>query len=182
MAVSDPTANYGFNIPNDLSDDGAWGAILREILGEAATSTYAPNGGIDKLLKAVSDVADAALSKAGGSMTGEIDVLTARYFGGNLGNMTGTVTMDLDAANAFWGTATGTITFAFSNVPPAGDAVFWTLEIINGGSQTLNFPAAVNWPGGSPPAFTSAGTDIITFYTRDGGTTVHAAAAMLDLS
>jgi hypothetical protein len=182
MAVNDPTTNYGFNIPNDLSDDGTWGAILREILGEGSTSTYAPNGGVDKILKAISDVADAALARAGGSMTGEIDVLTARYFGGNLGNMTGTVTLDLDTANAFWGTVTGPVTFAFSNVPASGDAVFVTLEVINGGSQVLTWPASVTWVGGSAPTFTTSGTDIVTLYTRDGGTKWRAAMAMRALS
>jgi hypothetical protein len=175
MAVVDPTTNYGWNVPTDLGDSGAWGAMLRTIFGDDAT-------GVDAVVKAISDVADAALARAGGSMTGEIDVLTERFLGGNLGNMSGTVTMDLDTVNCFYGTATGTITFAFSNVPATGDFVFVTLEITNGGSQTINWPAAVTWPGGAPPDLTTAGVDTITLYTRDGGTTWRAAVAMLDLS
>jgi hypothetical protein len=175
MAVQDPSTNYSWNLPNDLADDGAWGAMLRTIIGDDST-------GIDAIIKGVSDVANAALPRSGGSMTGEIDVLTERFFGGNLGNMTGTVTMDLDAADCFFGTATGTITFAFSNVPASGDFVFVTLEITNGGSQTINWPASVTWPGGSPPDLTTSGVDTITLYTRNGGTTWRAAVAMLDLS
>lgn len=175
MATQDPTTNYAWDLPNDQGDDGAWGARLRSILGDDAT-------GIDAILQSVSDVADAALPVAGGVMTGEIDVLTERFLGVDLGNMTGAVALGLDAGNCFFGTATGTITLTFSNVPATGDFVFVTLEITNGGSQTINWPASVTWPGGSPPALTTAGVDAVTLYTRDGGTTWRAAVALLDLS
>lgn len=82
--------------------------------------------------------------------------------------------MDLDVANFFYGTVTGTTTFAFSNVP-SSIAVFVILEITNGGSQTVNWPASVAWPGGSAPTLTTSGVDVISLYTRDGGTTWRAA-------
>lgn len=175
MAVNDPTTNYGYDLPNTGGDSGVWGTRLREILGDSVT-------GLDAIVFAISTVANAALAKAGGSMTGEIDVLTERFLGVNKGNMTGVVSLDLDAGNVFWGTVTGTVTLSFANVPTSGDAVFWTLEITNGGSQTINWPAAVSWPGGSPPTLTTSGIDIVTFYTRDGGTNVYAAVSMLNLS
>ena len=183
MALVDPTTVYAWNLPNDGSDDGAWGAALREIFGQDTTSGTAPNGGLDFVINAISVIANAALSRAGGSMTGEIDVLTERFVSVDLGStMSGTITMDLDLANLFYGTATGTITFAFSNVPAATDGVFITLEITDGGSQTLNFPSSVEWPGGSPPTFTTSGVDVVTMYTRDGGTIWRAALAMADSS
>ncbi len=182
MTVNDPTTNYGFDIPNDGSDDGAWGAALREIFGQDDTSATAPNSGIDEILGDISTVADAALPVAGGSMTGEIDVLTERFVANDLGStMSGTVTMDLDVANMFYGIATGTVTFAFSNVPASPDAVFITMEI-NRGSQTINWPASVNWPNGTTPTLTANAVDVVTMYTRDGGTTWRAARAMEDSS
>lgn len=177
MAVQDPTTNYTWELPNNGGDSGAWGNQLRTLIGDDAT-------GIDAVVKAVSVVADAALPKAGGSMTGEIDVLTERFLAVNLGNLTGTITMDLDVGNCFYGTVTGNTTFAFSNVPSTGDFVFVTIEITNGGASATDpaWPAAVNWPGGSPPALTVTGVDVITMYTRDGGTTWNAAVGMLNLS
>lgn len=179
MAVNDPTTNYAWNIPNNLADDGAWGTILRIIFGEAATdATYAPQGGIDKILKAVSDVANAALARAGGTMTGALKVLTEHFTLVNLGSMTGTVNMDLAAADTFYGTVIANTTLTFTNVPTTGSAVFVTLELTNGGAATVTWPGNTKWPGGSPPTLTTSGVDVVTFYTRDGGVTWRAAVAM----
>lgn len=175
MATVDPTTNYSWNLPDVNGDDGSWGAALNAILGDDAT-------GIDAVLKAVSDVADAALPVAGGSMTGELDVLTERFVTNNLGNMTGTATMDLDVANFFYGTVTGDVTISFSNVPASPDGVFVTLELTNPGAHTITWPGAATWPNGAPPAFTASGVDVITAYTRDGGTTWRFARAMEDIS
>ncbi len=175
MATVDPTENYGWDLPTVNGSSGAWGTILNSILGDNAT-------GIDVVVKTISDVANAAMPTAGGTFTGEIKALTQTFTESDLGNMTGTVTMDLDAANAFFGTATGTVTFAFSNVPTTGQFVFVVLEVTNGGSQTLNWPAAIKWPGGSAPTLTTSGTDVLTFYTRDGGTTWRGTMAQEDSS
>jgi hypothetical protein len=175
MATQDPTVNYSWDLPTVGGSSGAWGTALNVIFGDDAT-------GIDAIVKAVSDVADAALSRAGGTMTGEIVTLTQTFTASDLGNMTGATPLDLDAANAFYGTATGTITFSFSNVPATGQFVFVVLEITNGGSQTINWPASVDFPGGSPPALTVSGKDTLTLYTRDGGVTWNLAPSMIDLS
>lgn len=175
MAVVDPTTNYSWNLPTDLGDDGAWGAMLRTIFGDDTT-------GLDTILKAVSDVADAALPKAGGTMTGLLTVFTEKFTITNLGNITGATAINLATADTFYGTVTGNPTFSFSNVPATGAAVFVTLELTNAGAYTITWPASVTWPGGSPPDLTASGVDVLTFYTRDGGTTWRAAASMLDLS
>ena len=41
----------------------------------------------------------------------------------------------------------------------------------NGGSQTVNWPASVDWAGGSAPTLTAAGVDVLAFTTVDEGTT-----------
>jgi hypothetical protein len=145
--------------------------MLNAIFGDTVT-------GIDAVVKAVSDVADAALAASGGAFTGEITVLTAIYTQSNLGNMSGTASLDLDVANCFYGTVTGAVTISFANVPASGSFVFVVFEITNGGSATVSWPAAIKWPGGAAPSLTASGTDLITLYSRDGGTTWRATLAL----
>jgi hypothetical protein len=65
---------------------------------------------------------------------------------------------------------TSTNTFTFSNPPASGAAGSFTAIITNGGSQTVNWPASVDFAGGVAPTLTAAGVDILTFTTVDGGT------------
>ena len=161
MATVDPTTNYAWDLPTVGGSSGAWGTILNTIFGD-------DTDGIDAIVFAISTVADAALPASGGTMTGELVTLTQTFTIADLSSMTGTQALDLDAANFFHGTVTGSVTISFSNVP-AG-AVFVIFEITNGGSS-VSWPGAVKWPGGSAPALTASGTDVISLYTRDGGTT-----------
>jgi hypothetical protein len=173
MAVVDPTTNFEWDLPNNEGDSGNWGNMLREILGDNVT-------GIDAVLGAVEATADAAMPKAGGVFTGEIDILTARYELVNLGSLSGTESVDLTAGNFFYGTVTGTTTFEFDD--PSSDGVFFILELTNGGAQTVNWPNTVRWPNGTQPQLTESGVDILTFFTRDAGTTWRGAMAMEDSS
>lgn len=59
------TVNYNLSKPTPSGDSGSWGNQLNDDMDA-----------IDSALKAVSDVADAALPKAGGTMTGEIHAKT----------------------------------------------------------------------------------------------------------
>ena len=89
--------------------------------------------------------------------------------------------IDLTAGNSVSGTVdTSTTTFTFSN-PTAGDELCtFSLVLTNGGSQTVVFPASVDWAGGTAPTLTTAGVDILVFATIDGGTIWHGFAAALD--
>lgn len=176
MAVQDPTTNYSWLLPDVGGDVGAWGAMLRTIIGDDVT-------GIDAVLSAVSTVANAAMPKAGGVFTGEVTVNTDKYDIVNLGNLSGAVSIDLSAGRVFYGTVTGVITsVTFTNVPATGKAVFVVLELTNGGSQTITWGSNKKWPGGSAPTLTSSGVDILSFYTRDGGVTWRAALTQEDSS
>lgn len=84
----------------------------------------------------------------------------------------GTQDIDLTLGNVVTGTVdTSTTTFTFSNPSASGSCCSFTLVLVNGGSQTVNWPASVDWPDGSAPALTSSGVDILTFFTVNGGTT-----------
>lgn len=100
---------------------------------------------------------------------------------GNTGG--GTEDFDLSAGNVHSATVNSSAnTFTFSNPPASGTAGSLTLILTNGGSQTVNWPASVDWAGGSAPTLTSSGVDILTFLTTNGGTTWYGFAAGLDMS
>lgn len=79
--------------------------------------------------------------------------------------------IDVAAANYFSKTISGTTTFTVSNVPSSGTVAAFVLELTNGGSATINWWSGVKWPAGIAPTLTTAGRDVLGFYTRDGGTT-----------
>lgn len=173
MAVNNPTTNFGWVLANVGGSSGAWGTLLNALLGGDSGEAIS---GIDEVLGDVKVTADAALPAAGGSMTGELDILTERYVADGAGT-TGAVSLDLDVANFFYLTPSGTVTFSFDNVPASPDVVFMQIEITNGVAQTINWPASVDWPLATPPTLTS-GVDLITGYTRDGGAIWRLAHAM----
>ena len=77
--------------------------------------------------------------------------------------------------------STAESTFTFSNAAPAGFAISFTMVITNGGSRTVNWPASVDWAGGSAPDLTASGVDVLTFVTVDAGTTWYGFASGLDM-
>ena len=66
--------------------------------------------------------------------------------------------------------------------PASGTAGSFTLELINGEAFAITWPASVKWAGGAEPTFTVSGTDFVTFFTRDGGTTIYAFLSGLAMS
>lgn len=84
----------------------------------------------------------------------------------------GSQDIDLTLGNVITGTVdTSETTFTVSNPPATGTAGSFTLILTNGGSQTVNWPASFDWPGGTAPSLTTSGVDIVTGLTVDGGTT-----------
>jgi len=184
MAVQDPTTNYTWLLPDVSGDVGAWGAMLRTIIGDNVT-------GIDTLLYRLEQAstrdtgdndATRAMKEAGGVFTDEVEIHTDKYALVNSGNLTGGATFDLSAARFFYGTVTGAVTsVAFTNVPASGKAVFVVLELTNGGSAAITW-GSIRWPGGSAPTLQASGVDVISLYTRDGGTTWRGALMQGDSS
>ena len=107
------------------------------------------------------------------------DVVGGEVVGVTTGNATGSIVMNAANSNYFKYTATGTTTFSFSNIPN-GRAYFATLELANGGSQTINWDSAIKWPAGVSPTLVSSGTDILTFVSTDGGTNVNGVLSIPD--
>lgn len=91
---------------------------------------------------------------------------------GDLGG--GTDAIDLTLGNSVSATvSTAAQTFTFTNPTASDELCGFTLVLTNGGSQTVNWPAAVDWAGGTAPTLTTAGVDILVFITNDGGTIWH---------
>ena len=84
----------------------------------------------------------------------------------------GTQDIDLTLGNVVTATVdTSANTFTFSNPSASGVACSFTLILTNGGSQTVNWPASVDWPAGTAPTLTASGVDVLAFITTDAGTT-----------
>lgn len=83
-----------------------------------------------------------------------------------------TATMDLTTGSYFYCTVSaGAVTFAVSNAASSGLVSSFTLELTNGGSQTLSWMSGTKWPGGTAPTLTASGVDLLVCSTRDAATT-----------
>ena len=84
----------------------------------------------------------------------------------------GTQDIDLTLGNVVSATVdTSANTFTFSNPSATGNNCGFVLYLTNGGSQTVNWPASVDYPGATAPTLTEAGVDVLVFNTTDAGTT-----------
>ena len=156
------TDSRGWPMPTDGGSAGTWGSELNTLFDDH----------IEADLDTVEATANAAMPKAGGVFSGEIEIKTERYAATDHGTTSGTVTLNLSNANFHFVTANGNITFAFSNWPSSGKVEHVELEITDGGAHSISWPASVKWDGGSAPSLQTSGVDTIVFYSRDGGTTI----------
>lgn len=83
----------------------------------------------------------------------------------------GTQDIDLTLGNVITATVdTSANTFTFSNPTATGKNCGFILYLTNGGSQTVAWPASVDFPAATAPTLTEAGVDILVFNTTDAGT------------
>ena len=81
-----------------------------------------------------------------------------------------TPTCNLHNASAFSLTMSGNTTFTFSGATNTYSSGFVLQLTGNGG--TVTWPSSVDWAGGTAPDAPASGeTDLLVFWTRDGGTT-----------
>jgi hypothetical protein len=118
----------------------------------------------DYATAAQGSTADAALPKAGGTMTGSI-----RLDQDNLSASGGTLTIDLDAANNFKITMSASTTFAFSNVSAGRGGNLIIVQNATGG-YSFTLPAECKTPvnGASIVQATNANeVSILSYYVVD---------------
>jgi hypothetical protein len=111
-------------------------------------NTLSPESGNQTLIESYGEEVNAIGATGGGSQAINLA----------LGNVV-TATVDTSAN-----------TFTFTNPPASGKCGSFTIILTNGGSQTVNWPGAVDWAGGTAPTLTTAGIDVLTFTTVDAGT------------
>jgi hypothetical protein len=79
-------------------------------------------------------------------------------------------TANTNNGGAFSLTMTGNTTFTFS-APVTGYSTGFVLQLTGNGG-TVTWPSSVDWAGGTAPDAPASGeTDLLVFWTRDGGTT-----------
>jgi hypothetical protein len=79
--------------------------------------------------------------------------------------------INLNLGNYFTKTISTTTTFTVSNTASSGTVSSFILDLTNGGASTVNWFSGVKWAGGTAPTLTTAGRDVLGFFTEDGGTT-----------
>ena len=67
-------------------------------------------------------------------------------------------------------TISGATTFTITNIAPSGSISSFILDLTNGGSATITWWSGIKWPGGTVPTLTTAGRDILGFFSYDAGT------------
>ena len=157
----------------------------------------------DAVLTSTTTTANAALPKAGGTLSGAIvgaDQIISAPVLKDVGetcvtNATSgsTDTIDLTDGNVHNVTLTANCTFTFSNPPASGTSGSFTLFLNQDGtgSRTATWPAGngtstpkVIWAGGTAPTLTTTAsrTDILVFTTIDGGMKWYGAVSGQDFS
>ncbi len=98
----------------------------------------------------------------------DLDNVKTVTFNSEIANTTTTQTINWTAGQKQKSTITAATTITFT--PPAGVCNL-TLQLINGGAGAITWPAAVKWPGGTEPTWTtptgsplSTEIDIVSFY------------------
>lgn len=174
------TANGASLSPTELSYlDGVTSNIQTQLNGAitaAGTATLT-----NKTIAFASNTLTGVAPLASPTFTGTVTTATTDLLGSVRSNITAVSAsaIDCSAGNFFTKTASGALTWTFTNVP-SSRAFSLLLELTNGGTGTQTWPAAVKWPGGTAPTLTTSGVDVLGFITDDGGTTWRGVALMVD--
>lgn len=153
------TTNYSWTKPTVAGDTDAWGGELNADLDA-----------IDAQVFTTTTTANAALPKAGGVMTGNVDLFTSTMAHVPITVSPNTAALNFALGNSFSFTPTGAYAPVVTNVPATGKVVPLLLAVTNGGAFTATWPVSFKFPSASIPALTAAGLDIMAFVSYDGGT------------
>ena len=163
-AINFATGDNTMALGNGANPSSA--SVSNEItLGDAGINAVRIPGASLSYASNIWDFGDKTIAKATLKDYGE----TTNAIGSTGG---GTQDIDLTLGNSVSATVdTSANTFTFSNPTASDELCGFTLYLVNGGSQTVTWPASVDWPGGTAPTLTASGTDKLVFETIDGGTT-----------
>ena len=175
-AATDAT-DYATAAQGALADSAIQPADLATV---ATTGAYTDLSGLPTLVTALNGLSDVTLTSAGQQdrlrHNGTLFVNEPPVLRSAIGNASGATTVDLNDGELFTATATGAVTWTFSNV--RGNGGGFVLTLTNGGDFAQTWPASVDWPEATAPTLTSGGVDVLVFITDDGGTTWRGALAI----
>tara|TARA_B100001964_G_scaffold194259_1_gene217766 strand:+ start:1973 stop:2908 length:936 start_codon:yes stop_codon:yes gene_type:complete len=190
LLATDPTADRTITLPDSTGTVALTSTVL-PLTGGAMTGAITTNStfdGVDiatrdAILTSTTTTANAALPKAGGTLSGTIvaadqvisapvmkDYAETVYAGGNSGT---SQTLALTNGNVQTWTMNGNCTFTMpsGSTLQAGSSFTLILTQDGTGSRTGTF-TGVKWAGGTAPTLTTtatSGIDILTFTTFNGG-------------
>ena len=96
----------------------------------------------------------------------------------DLGNVSGSVYININRGNEFLLTPVGATTIYFTGLPPSGQVAYWSLEIRARGSNSVQFGRqagqTVAFDTGSGVIASGTSSTVLVFRCRDGQTIVGA--------
>jgi len=198
--ISDITALAGdiegVTAGTNLSGGGTTGTVTLNVAIDAALDVGSDGSGVDLTLHSGAagdfvlwDASDKSLEFTDSTVAMQDNAITrpeitdysetVNVIGGTGG---GTQDIDVQLGNVVTATVdTSENTFTFSDPSASGKACSFTLILTNGGSQTVNWPATVDWAASTAPTLTASGVDVLTFLTVDGGSIWYGFAGGLDM-
>ena len=154
----------------------------------AALASVTPASGTTVSTTSTVTLTNKTISMASNSLTGTTAEFNAALTDGDFCTLDGTETLtnktitglvenhvalagneiDLKTGNLFSKTITGATTLSLKNAPVSGSVATFILELTDAGTNVTWWPG-LKWQKGTPPTLTAAGTDVLGFYSRDGG-------------
>jgi hypothetical protein len=164
------TTNYSLTKPEPGASTGSWGPKLNTDLDTIDAQIKLRQDEID----ATEVVANAALPKAGGTMTGGVYLLTSEKKHESSVDAGPTKVLNLALARSFYVEVGGNLAMSFSNVPASGRHVEVRVRLF-----TPTPTKTISWSGGTfywdndnAPLTSLSSASILyvlTFHTEDGG-------------
>ena len=179
------------------SEHGSFTGAVRETTVDTTKDTLVVHDGStaggfalarESALTTTTATAAAALPKSGGVVTGLVNMSDQIVQRPVLKDYAETKVamaahaVDLELGNVFTYTLSGAQTLTFTNPAASGSACSFTLILSNGGSAALTFPSSVDWAAATAPTLSSAGVDVLTFTSIDGGTIWYGIAAGIGMA
>lgn len=88
--------------------------------------------------------------------------------------------IDVRSGAVFTAALPSSTTFTIADNVPTDGVISFVLQIYSSGSCTVTWWDGIKWADGVAPSLTPSGTDILGFYTYDGGTTWRGVVMALD--
>lgn len=154
-----PTTNYSWGKPTVDGSSGVWGEELNAALDD-----------IDADLATAEATADAALPKAGGTVTGDVHFDSGAR--ATQARTAVTTSIDWSAGNFFYRSTqlTGGLTIGFTNLPSSGTIQFIAYEVNVGSGGSITWTDVDDWADGAPPTPATTGKALFVFWCHDGAT------------